>query len=124
MTALKPVFPDHPCTLPKVIEEAVRRHGGREFLVGADGSWTFAKAERDSATLALGLLAAGVGKGTRVGLWLPTSAPWVLAWWAVGRIGGFSVPLSTLFQAREISWALAEADIDTLFVDASLVQRL
>ena len=124
MPLSKPVFPEYPSTLPKVIEDAVSRHGDREFLVGPGGSWTFADTERDSAALALGLLAAGVGKGTRVGLWLPTAPQWVLAWWAVGRIGAFAIPLSSLFQTREITWALREADIDTLFVDAALIERL
>jgi acyl-CoA synthetase (AMP-forming)/AMP-acid ligase II len=124
MPALKPVFPEYVPTLPNVIEDAVRRHGDREFLVDQGGSWTFARAEHDSAELALGLLAAGVSKGTRIGLWLTTSPQWVIAWWAVGRIGAFAVPLSAMFQAREISWALGESDIDTLFIDASLVERL
>jgi acyl-CoA synthetase (AMP-forming)/AMP-acid ligase II len=124
MSDMKPVFPDYLPTLPNVIADAVQRHGDLEFLVGTGGSWTFAQAERDSAALALGLLAAGVAKGVRVGLWLATTPHWVLAWWAVGRIGGFAVPLSTLFQAREITWAVGEADIDTLFVDAAWVDRL
>jgi acyl-CoA synthetase (AMP-forming)/AMP-acid ligase II len=122
--ALKPVFPDHPPTLPQVIARAVQHHAEREFLVGDGGSWTFARAEQDSAAIALGLLACSLGKGTRVGLWLPTAPAWVLAWWAVGRIGAFAVPLSAMFQPREITWALAEADIDTLFVDSTLVERL
>jgi acyl-CoA synthetase (AMP-forming)/AMP-acid ligase II len=114
-----PVFPDYPPTLPNVIARAVKDHGGREFLVEGDRRFTFRDAERESARLARGLLSLGVGKATRVAIMLPNSPDWALAWWAAARIGAFTLPLSTLFQPREIAWALAEADVDTLLIAAT-----
>jgi acyl-CoA synthetase (AMP-forming)/AMP-acid ligase II len=42
----------------------------------------------------------------------------VLNWLAAGRIGALVTCLSSLFQAREIDWALRHNDIDTLIVCA------
>ena len=111
-----PFLPDYPATLPNVIADTTRRYADREFLVMGERRLTFRDVERRSAHLARGLLAAGVGKATRVGIIIPNTPDWVEAWYAAGRIGAFTVPLSTFFQAREISWALNEADIDTLLI--------
>lgn len=116
----EPFLPDYAPTLPNVIANAARQYADREFLVYGDTRLSFRDTERESAHLARGLLAAGVGKATRVGILMPDTPDWVQAWWAAGRIGAFTVPLSTFFQAREISWALNEADIDTLLLDAEV----
>jgi acyl-CoA synthetase (AMP-forming)/AMP-acid ligase II len=84
---------------------------------------TFAEAERESAALAKGLLALGVGKGTRLGLMLPNTADWALLWMAAGRIGALLVSLSTFFQARETAWALKHMDVDTLIVAPTYVNN-
>jgi acyl-CoA synthetase (AMP-forming)/AMP-acid ligase II len=118
-----PKFPDYPPTLPNALADVARRHDAREFLVDGDRRWTYRQAERDSAQLARALLALGIGKGTRVAIVLPDCADWVLAWFAAGRIGALTIPLSTFFQAKELEWALKEADIDTLIVGATILGR-
>ena len=124
-----PFLPDYPATLPNVIADTANRYADREFLVMGDRRMTFRDVERSSAHLARGLLAAGIGKGTRVGIIIPNTPDWVEAWFASARTGAFTVPLSTFFQSREISWALNEADIDTLlivdeYLGHSYVERL
>ena len=109
-------FPNYAPTLPNVIADCVRQHGEREFLVGPSQRLTFREAEAVSAELALGLLAVGVGKGTRTAILMPNGPDWVTAWWAAARVGALTVALSTFFQPRELAWALREADIDTLLV--------
>ena len=111
-----PFFPEYAPTLPNVIADCVARYGDKEFLVDGSLRMTYREVERASARIAKGLLAAGVGKATRVAIVLPNTPDWVLAWWAAARIGAFTIPLSTLFQAKELSWALNEADIDTLLI--------
>jgi len=111
-----PFLPEYPPTLPNVIADALKRHADLDFLVDGATRLTYREAERVSARLARGLLALGVGKATRVAIVLPDCADWVLAWWAAARIGALTIPLSTFFQARELDWALKEADVDTLII--------
>ena len=112
----KPVFPDFPPTLPNVIANARRKFGDQPFLVCGDEQLTYADADARSAQLAKGLLAAGIGKATRVAILMPNSPDWVLCWLAASRIGAITFPISTLFQPRELAWLLDHADIDTLLV--------
>jgi acyl-CoA synthetase (AMP-forming)/AMP-acid ligase II len=115
----QPVFPEYSPTLGNAIEDCAAKYGERLFLIGPDSRLTYAEADRESLRLAQGLLALGVGKGTRVAILMPNSPDWVLSWFAAGRIGALSVPISTLFQPRELAWVLRHADIDTLLVQAS-----
>jgi acyl-CoA synthetase (AMP-forming)/AMP-acid ligase II len=73
-------------------------------------------AELDSSTAALGagLLEAGIGKGTRVGLIMPNSADWVRIALAVTRIGAVLVPLSTLLTTPELTAQLRTASVQHL----------
>jgi acyl-CoA synthetase (AMP-forming)/AMP-acid ligase II len=103
-------------TLPNVIRACAAEYGGREFIAEADARHSYHDIEAASAELALGLLASGVGKATRVGLLMGNSADWVTCWWAAARCGAFTIPISTFFQAKELAWVLAKADIDTLLV--------
>ena len=109
-------FPDFEPTLPALLRHAAERFGERDMLALGERRLGFAEAERESARLARGLLAAGVGKGTRVALLMPNGPDWALAWLAAGRIGALVVPLSTFLRARELAWNLRHADADTLLV--------
>jgi acyl-CoA synthetase (AMP-forming)/AMP-acid ligase II len=66
--------------------------------------------------VARGLLAAGVGKGSRVGILFPNGPDWAAAFLGAARIGAISVPLNTFYKPRELHWVLRHADIDTLLL--------
>ncbi len=74
-------------TIPEVLHRAVREWGDRDFVVTPDRRMTYAEAEERSRRLAKRMIAAGMGKGTRVGLYLTYGQEWVIAWLAASRIG-------------------------------------
>jgi len=97
--------------------------GDRDLLVLPDSRLTFAAAEIRSRALAEHLLAAGIGKGTRVGLHFGYSPDFVVALLATTRIGALAAPLSTAATPTELRAALRRADVDTLLVPARLAGR-
>ena len=64
-----------------------------------------------SAALAIALLAEGIGKGDHVGILMPNSVDWALAWFAATRIGAVAVPLNTFYKASELAWTARHADL-------------
>lgn len=108
-------------TLPALLRAAARDHAEREFLVMGEQRLTYSQAERQSAELARGLLALGLGKGSRVGLLMSNSPDWVVAFGAAARTGSLCVLFSTFFQAPEISWCIRHNDVDTLLVQADYI---
>jgi len=105
---------DAPATLPALLDAAAARHGAREALVSRRRRVTYAELAAESAAIARGLVARGVGKGTRVGLLLPNWPEWIAAAFGVWRCGGLLVPLSTLARPRELGHALRHADVSLL----------
>lgn len=116
-------FPDFTPTVPVFTRTLAERHGERPLVVCGERRLSYRAAERESARLARGLLASGVGKGTRVGVLMANGPDWVLAWLAASRIGALVVPLNTFYQARELGWALDHADVDTLLCQARLLNH-
>ena len=107
-------FPPFEPTVPQMIRAAVDAYGPLDFGVLGDRRMTFADADAASAAIAKGLLAIGVGKGTRVGLLAPNSPDWIAAWLAIGRIGAIGVLANTYYKSRELDWVLRHADVQVL----------
>ena len=101
---------------PAVARRAATEFGDRDLLITPAERLTFADADARSRVLARRLLAAGIGKGTRVGLHFGYSPEFVVAFLAVTRIGALAAPLSTSYTPAELRVALRRADVDTLLV--------
>ena len=90
-------------TVPAVLAAHARERGDHPWIVCDDERITYADAERESRTVARGLLAAGIGRAAHVGILYPTSIEYVLTWLAVVRIGAVAVPISTFSTADELA---------------------
>ena len=86
-----------------------------------DDAVTFRELERRSAELARGLLAQGVGKGSRVGFICGNGPLFVVALAAIARIGAVAVPISTLLKADELVRVLRQSDVGGLIVQRRLL---
>ena len=107
-------FPRYEATAPVFIRQLREQFGERCMIVLDQQRMSYAEADARSAKLALGLLASGVVKGTRVGILFPNGPDWVVSFLATARIGAIAVPLNTFFQPRELAWMLRHADVHTL----------
>ena len=56
----------------------------------------------------------GVGPGDRVMLYLPNSPQWVVANFAINKLGAAVVPVSPIYTAFEIEYMLKDAEVETL----------
>lgn len=102
-----------PATIPEALH-ARRLQADDDFVIGPDFRLTFGEADARSLALAGRLMAAGVGKGTRLASLYANSPEWVITWLAAARIGAFTVPLSTFAPGAELTRALRNADVHAL----------
>lgn len=79
-------------------------------------SVSFAGIERQSAVLAQGLLARGVGKGSRIGFIYGNGPSFAVLLAAIARIGAVAIPISTMIRANELVRVLRQSDVAGLFV--------
>jgi acyl-CoA synthetase (AMP-forming)/AMP-acid ligase II len=122
MNSRLPELPFRP-TLPDLLHRAVERYGDGDFVVLRDRRLSFSEAERLSARLARRLLAAGVGKGTRVGVILPTGVDWVVTWLAAARIGAMPLLFPATYRPAELRRALRIGDAALLFAAPTLLGK-
>ncbi len=107
-------FPTHVPTTGAFLSHLVGRYADSVLAVAPNGTLTYAEADDRSRSLAKGLVARGIGKGTRVGLLAPNGIEWVVGWLATTRIGAVCVPVNTYLKPRELDRLLVHADVDTL----------
>ena len=103
-----------PATLPALLRRDVDLWGDEEFVVHDSDVHTWRDIDRASADVAKGLLAIGVTKGSRVGILMPNSVDWIVAFLGAARIGAVVSPLSTFLQGPELARTLARADVQVL----------
>ena len=62
-----------------------------------------------SDDVARGLIAAGVAKGDRVGIWAPNCAEWVLLQYATAKIGAILVNINPAYRSHELGYVLRQS---------------
>lgn len=122
---MRPGFPPVPLTprLPELLARAVERFGEDDYVVEWDRRVSFAEAERRSAALAAQLLDAGVGKGTRIGILLPTGVDWAVVWLACGRIGALTMLFPATYRPVELRRALRISDAALLIASPTMLGK-
>jgi acyl-CoA synthetase (AMP-forming)/AMP-acid ligase II len=103
-----------PLTLPALLAARAVDRPDHRWVVCDDDALTYREADTASAALAKGLLAAGVGRGTHVGLLHPNGSEFVVRWLAAARIGAVAVPFATLSTAPELRALLDGADVEVM----------
>lgn len=106
-------------TLGGLLAQTCAEHARLDAIASrsSDGTvvrWTYDDLWRESRRFAKGLIAAGVGRGTRVGLLLPNRAEWLAGAFGVSLAGGVLVPLSTWATAAELEQLLAHSGVALL----------
>ena len=101
-------------TVPAMLHHAVAHWGDRDLVVTDTDRLSYRGAEVASKRLAKRLLAAGAGKGTRIGTQFPYGIEWLVSWLAVERIGGLHMPFSSAFKPAELRTALRLGDVGLL----------
>ena len=98
-------------TIGENLDAAVSRFPDRPALVdvSAGRRWSYAELAADVDALALGLLAAGVSVGDRVGIWAPNCAEWVLTQYATAKIGAILVNINPAYRTSEIEFVLNQS---------------
>ena len=109
-------------TVPVWLDALARSGGDHACVASEEDSLSYAQLDRDSRALARGLLARGVGKGTRVGILFGNGTQWVLWWAAISRIGAICTPLSTFLTPPELARVIRHGDLHLLIAQSRFLQ--
>ncbi|HEV3171712.1 MAG TPA: AMP-binding protein [Actinocrinis sp.] len=93
-------IPDVPLT--QLLDDAAARHKRRPALLYFGKALTYGQLHRLADSFADGLAGLGVRRGDRVALVLPNCPQFLIAWFAILRIGAVAVPFNPLYTADEM----------------------
>ncbi len=107
--------PDTPALLDETVGANLRRiaaqFGERDALISChqDIRLTYSQFDAQVDEVARALLAAGLAKGDRVGIWSPNCVEWTLLQYASARIGAVLVNLNPAYRTHELAYALRQS---------------
>ncbi len=123
-----PNDPTTATTFPQLIRSAAAAYGDEAAITyrsadTPDTSLSFAELDRQSAELARGLIARGVGKGSRVGFICGNGPTFALWFSAIARAGGVAIPISTILKSNELVRVIRQSDVAGVFVQRELLGK-
>jgi len=98
-------------TIGENFDRTVARFADRDALIDIPSGrrWTYGELKADVDALALGLLAAGIAKGDRVGIWSPNRPEWTLTQYATAKIGAILVNVNPAYRTSELEFVLNQS---------------
>jgi fatty-acyl-CoA synthase len=98
-------------TIGENLRRTAERHGGREALVVRSQGYraTYRELWEQAGLAARGLMARGVGRGDRVGIWSPNRFEWVVIQYATARMGAILVNINPAYKTSELEYALNQS---------------
>jgi fatty-acyl-CoA synthase len=105
-------------TIPQLLDRACTRHGGRPAAIFSENklSLSWYDLRERSNDVAAGLLALGVGRGDRVGIWAPNRVEWLYTQFGTARIGAILVNINPAYRASELEYALNKVGCKALIM--------
>jgi fatty-acyl-CoA synthase len=103
-------------TIGQNFERTVRADPDALALVdmATNRRWTYGELNDEIDVIARGLMALGVDRGERVGVWAPNCPEWTIVQYATAKIGAILVNINPAYRTHELAYVLKQSGIRTL----------
>jgi fatty-acyl-CoA synthase len=103
-------------TIGQNLKQTAERFPDNDALVCVEQNYraTYREFYSHTTVVAKALLAKGIAKGERVGIWSPNRAEWVLLQYATARIGVILVNINPAYRSSELEYVLNQSGIKML----------
>ncbi len=107
-----------------ILEETIGDNFERTVLANPDNDalvdmasnrrWTYAELNDEIDVVARGLMALGIERGERVGMWAPNCPEWTIVQYATAKIGAILVNINPAYRTHELAYVLKQSGVRTL----------
>src|SRR5712691_8191090 len=111
-------------TIFQNLRRTAARFSDRDALVVAHQDYrsTYSSLVPECEQVARGLLARGVRRGDRVGIWSPNRYEWVITQYATAAVGAILVNINPAYRTSELEYVLNQSGISFLILAAGFRQ--
>jgi carnitine-CoA ligase len=118
------LFPPERRTVPFMLVEQAKRHGGRTLFICGGARWSYEETRRVAASNAGLLVSAGVGRGDRVAILCGNRAELMRLFLGCAWLGAVSVPINAAARGLQLQHMLSNSGAKILAIDADLLEAL
>ncbi len=104
--------------LADLVREAAATAGEKTALVCGSTTLAWGELDQQVSRCAAGLVAGGHAAGSRIGILLPNSVEFVVAYFGILRAGLVAVPLNTGYTSIELGYQLSDSDVVLVVTDS------
>ncbi len=97
-------------TIGQLLEDRAEEYSDKEAVIFEDRRITYEDLNEKAERLAYFLMKRGVSRGDKVSIWLPNLPEWIIAWFAVPKIGAVVVPTDPWYKGEEIEYMFNDSD--------------
>jgi fatty-acyl-CoA synthase len=103
-------------TISACLQKTVEKYGKSEALVVVSQNYraTYDQLWNQIEEVAKSLLAHGIKKYDRVGIWAPNRFEWILVQFATARIGAIMVNINPAYKTADLKYALEQSRVELL----------
>jgi fatty-acyl-CoA synthase len=105
-------------TIGDMFDQIVARYSDHEALVSRHQRlrYSYAQLQAEVDRCARGLMALGVEKGQRIGIWAPNCAEWTITQFATSKLGAILVNINPSYRVSEVQYALRQSGCTWLVI--------
>ena len=118
MITINPETATHTLTLGQILDHTVARYPDNLAVVYVDRDFrqTWREFSDEVDKIAKGLMALGIQKGEKVGVWASNVPHWVAIQFATAKIGAILLTINTNYKLHEAEFVLKQSDMEILFL--------
>jgi fatty-acyl-CoA synthase len=105
-------------TIGEMFDQIVAQHPDHEALIVRHQGqrYTYRQLQAEVDRCARGLMALGLQKGERLGIWSPNRAEWTITQFATSKIGAILVNINPSYRVHELEYALQQSGCAMLVI--------
>jgi fatty-acyl-CoA synthase len=103
-------------TIGDNLRRTAERFADRDAMVDvpSERRWKYREFDAEVDKIGRALIAAGIDKGDRVGIWSPNCPEWTLVQYATARIGAIMVCVNPAYRSHELSYVVKQSGMRLL----------
>lgn len=106
------------------LEEAARKYPNRPCTIFKGAVITYQEMNAITDRVAGSLASLGVKKGDRVGIFMPNTPQFVMAYFGILKAGGVVVATNPLYTSSEIEYQVNDAGVEVMFVMSNFYKTM